>query len=97
MLDTNFPYKNVFEDVGVTLENRDSPGTELDTTNFIDEIDIGYKRQDSFNTYLIYKPKGHEDHTIWVTLSVIEWGWSGTAIYDTTVTPSKWKLEDTVA
>jgi len=90
MLDTHFPYNKGYKvPVNTTLVNEDSPGQPcyLPYDTFI--------RSDSFQTYLIYKPKGHKDHTIWVTLSVINWGWSGTAICtDPSPWPSeKWELD----
>jgi len=84
MLDTCFPYESA--SVNIPLISEDSPGFTL----FPQRLKQGkpnpypqnydkYYRNDSFKTYLIYRPTGNS--TIWVTLSVIEWGWSGTAEY----------------
>jgi hypothetical protein len=40
----------------------------------------GYKKataDDSFETYLMYKPSGAD--SVWVTLRMLTWNWSGTA------------------
>ena len=86
MLDTKFPYNNYFKNVDEELKSHDSPGTPLPQAATISHYtNIYYTRKDSFLTYLIYKPDGHEDHTIWVTLSVIGWGWAGTAEFNTSL------------
>jgi hypothetical protein len=41
---------------------------------------------DSFQTYLVFKPDGD---SIWVTLGMVNWGWSGDALYFT----SGWELD----
>ena len=42
---------------------------------------------DSFQTYLVFNPGGGG---IWVTLGIVDWGWSGYALYST----SGWELTD---
>ena len=81
MLDTSFPYNNKIVSVDTILVGSDTPGTPLTLPG------IKYLRNDSFKTYLIYKPIGT---SIWVTLSVINWGWSGTVLYDDT--SDKWQF-----
>lgn len=49
-------------------------------------------RKDDFQTYLTYKPAGD---SIWVTLAVLEWGWHGEAVYDTS--SGKWNIQNTNA
>ena len=89
VLDSWFPY-DAYKIIPVTntLVSQDTPWTRLDRTDGTQFFD-SYWRRDSFDTYLIYKPKGHNDHTIWVTLSVIHWGWSGLAIYNAST--NKWQ------
>ena len=54
-----------------TYSNSDSPGNPLGPgRKFVTATD-------SFETYLMYKPTG--DDSIWVTLSVLTWSWSGSA------------------
>ena len=92
MLDNSFPYPNISMGsvpVNTTLISNDSPGTPLERsstktnslgqsyTQYYDK----YTRTDNFSTFLIYKPEGKKGSTIWVTLSVINWGWYGTAEY----------------
>lgn len=96
MLDTTFPYPNINNPISVpvntTLESNDSPALPLKLYKINPDTSIQlfdkYTKFDSFKTYLIYKPKGKD--TIWITLSVINWGWSGTAEYNSTT--SKWEL-----
>ena len=81
-LDSKFPYDSPVS-VNTTLVSDDTPCTRLDPG-----FDKYKKNLMNFQTYLIYKPKGAEESTIWVTLSLIEWGWYGTAEY----LNNEWKL-----
>ena len=38
---------------------------------------------DQFTGYLMYRPAGDTNHTIWVTLREVHWSWSGAATKDT--------------
>ena len=90
MLDTSFPYggSDWIKDVDEALTANDSPGQPLGDvdTQFYNK----FLRSDSYETYLIYKPEGHEDHTIWVTLSLFKWSWVGMVVYNTTT--GEWDL-----
>jgi hypothetical protein len=107
VLDTTFPYGNnplIQNDYSVsvqtTLVSNDSPGIVLkhvvedpnnsQQTLFIDK----YIFNERYKTYLIYRPDGTD--TRWVTLSVINWGWNPSVVYDSTIPlPSpKWKFEN---
>ncbi len=55
------------------LSAPDSPYSQLSDDDHL------ITRTDSFKTYLMYKPTGD---SIWVSLSVISWGWTGTATKD---------------
>ncbi|MFO0618675.1 MAG: hypothetical protein U0414_39145 [Polyangiaceae bacterium] len=59
--------------LGTYADNFDSPGFPLDpgwTTLNADE---------RFKMFLMYRPDGDSKDTVWVTLSSIEWGWTGSA------------------
>ena len=75
------------------IKSSDTPGAKLARTDSkfphsqpYDKYTANY----AFNTYLIYRPKGAANSTIWVTLSVIDWGWRGTAEYKN----GQWTLTD---
>ncbi len=75
VLDGETEYKNQSFPVSQTLYNEDSPLSELR------DAENGIVRTDSFQTYLMYKPEGD---SIWVSLSLLEWGWTGSAIISET-------------
>lgn len=54
--------------------------------------DLKVSADDSFKNFLMYKPEG--DGNIWVTLSVIEWSWGGTAAWD--AASKKWNVSRSV-
>jgi len=101
MLDLSFPYgrnpvtgiNEFIKPVGTTLVSWDTPSVGLARFNEDGQFFDKYTRKDTFKTYLIYQPEGTS--TIWVTLSVISWGWSGTAVYNNTgsLMTSKWELD----
>jgi len=88
VLDGTFPYDDYLStSVSNALVSQDTPWCKLQRKDGTQSFDA-YRRQDSFKVYLIYKPVGTS--TIWVTLSVIHWGWSGTASYNATT--DKWQV-----
>jgi len=97
MLDNLFPYPidqyNPMYPGMLYLRSSDSPQVRLDRTDpmfpHLQPYDK-YTADYAFNTYLIYRPKGAMNSTIWVTLSVIDWGWHGIAEFNTT--SNKWGL-----
>ena len=104
MLDTTFPMPCAYlEDdvltvgvssapVNATLDSLDSPGEPLYA--FVSpHLYNWYYRQDNFKTYLIYRPEGDEDSTIWVSLAVLDWGWYGLAFCNNTAT-NNWELDN---
>jgi hypothetical protein len=88
MLDDEFPYVNPVSVLN-TLTSNDSPGVPLVRTS--SSPYNKYTASFSFQTYLIYKPTG--TNTIWVTLSVISWGWNATAVYQYNTQSGQWKWE----
>jgi hypothetical protein len=57
-----------------THKQKDTPGSRLEDT--IKKMSV----TDSFKLHLMYKPSGND--SIWVTLAVLAWNWSGTAEKD---------------
>jgi hypothetical protein len=62
------------------------------TVSFVDNPGIGtmlgvvpVSLTDLFQTYLMWNPG---DDSIWVTLGIVSWGWSGTEWWGTTLTSS---------
>ncbi len=44
--------------------------------------------KERFQTFLMFRPAGHEDETTWIPLSVVPWDWEASATFkDTTWTP----------
>jgi hypothetical protein len=77
---------------GIVIDVNNSRGTEIAT----DDNPAVYATGDSdypsfkavgvdesFSTYLSYRPTGAEDDTIWVTLSKLTWEWHGSAAKST--------------
>ena len=77
------------DDATETTTSEDCPAFALDQNH-----NWAYA-YDQFKTYLVYRPKG--DDSIWVTLSVIEWSWGGSASRGavTAVNPYGWFLYST--
>jgi hypothetical protein len=45
----------------------------------INDVGVDYESvTDGFETYLIFKPNGNNN--IWVTLGIVNWGWSATQL-----------------
>ena len=62
-------------------EAADSPFEAMETGYKFYNVD------DDFENYLMYRPSG--TNSIWVTLSVIEWHWDGSATYAN----NRWSLD----
>jgi hypothetical protein len=67
---------------GTSISSADDmPSEELTDT------DVKASATDEFKLYLMYRPDGKD--SIWVTLSVIRWNWSGSA----TNTAGNWSVD----
>ena len=70
VLDTDTEYDQEVFPINYPFFSDDTPGISLSAGI------ANCFRSDSFKTYLMYKPEGD---SIWVSLSLLEWGWSGMA------------------
>jgi hypothetical protein len=90
LLDTHYPYLGLVAEGEIEMD--DLPGSDLG------KLHKELHQYQTFQTFLMFRPKPHDENSTWVPLKLVEWDWSGSAIrtkdysLDKPVQPSDFSL-----
>jgi len=90
LLDTHYPYLGLVAEGEIEMD--DLPGSDLG------KLHKALHQYQTFQTFLMFRPKPHDANSTWVPLKLVEWDWCASAIrtkdysLDKPVQPSDFNL-----
>jgi hypothetical protein len=81
VLDTHYPYLGLVAEGEIEMD--DLPGSDLG------KLHKELHQYQTFQTFLMFRPKPEDINSVWVPLKLVEWDWSASAIRNKDYSPDK--------